>query len=268
MDTASCSSGQISSGQTSLLRQPGLQPAPSDAALHQRAGENSLPVNISRMEKYASLGVGGAMLLAGLSKGRLPGLLLTIGGGSLLYRGLTGHCHGYDLVGIDTSEQSTVRVIPAQQGQHAEEAATINASPHDLYSFWRHFENLSQILPHVKQVTSTGSDRTHWVAEGPFGRDVEWDAEVYTEREGELISWRSLPGSEIDTAGSVRFTPLPHDRGTEVRLVLKYNPPGGKFGAFVALLQGRGLEYEISEALRNLKRKFEAGELPTNGSDR
>jgi uncharacterized membrane protein len=221
------------------------------------------PVNISRMEKYLSTGLGAALGLAGLSRGRLPGLLLVVGGGSLLYRGLTGHCHLYDTLGIDTAEHQEATAIPAQQGEHVEKAVAINRPVEELFAFWRDVSNLPQVMPHIKRVEELSSKRSRWTADGLFGRELQWEAEISNERPNELIAWRSLPGSDIETAGSVRFKPLGHDRGTEVRLSLKYNPPGGKLGAMIATLSGRGLNQEVTEDLRNLKRRMEAGEIPT-----
>jgi uncharacterized membrane protein len=234
----------------------------SDSGFAPHAGPAS-PVNVGRMERYLSTGLGAVMGLAGLSRGRLPGLLLVVGGGSLLYRGLTGHCHLYDALGIDSAEHPDAAAVPAQQGQHVEKAIAINRSPEDLFAFWRDLMNLPQVMPHIKRVEVLDSGRSRWIAEGLFGRDLQWEAEIYNERPNELIAWRSLPGSDIDTAGSVRFKPLGHDRGTEVRLSLKYNPPGGKLGAIIATVSGRGLDQEVTEDLRNIKRRLETGELPT-----
>lgn len=38
----------------------------------------------------------------------------------------------------------------------------------------------------------------------------------------------------MDNAGSVRFTPAPHNRGTEVKIVTSYAPPAGKAAGAVA----------------------------------
>jgi uncharacterized membrane protein len=221
------------------------------------------PVNIGRMEQHFSTGLGVALGLAGLSRGRLPGLLLVAGGAGLLYRGLTGHCHLYDVLGIDTAEHSEAAVLAAQQGEHVEKAVAINRPVEELFAFWRDVTNLPQIMPHIKCVEALDSARSRWTAEAPFGRELEWEAEIFKERPNELIAWRSLPESDIETAGSVRFKPLSHDRGTEVRLALKYNPPAGKLGAIIATVSGRGLSQEVAEGLRTLKRRMEAGEIPT-----
>jgi uncharacterized membrane protein len=226
-------------------------------------GGSAPPINVGRMERYLSTGLGAALGLAGLSRGRLPGLLLVVGGGSLLYRGLTGHCHLYDALGIDSAEHPDATALPAQQGQHVEKAVAINRSAEDLFAFWRDVTNLPRVMPHIRRVEALDSKRSRWTAEGLFGRELQWEAEIHNEQQNELIAWRSLPGSDIDTAGSVHFKPLGHERGTEVRLSLKYNPPGGKLGAMIATISGRGLDQEVTEDLRNLKRWLETGEIPT-----
>jgi uncharacterized membrane protein len=221
------------------------------------------PQNVGRMEQYVSLGIGAALGLAGLSRGKLGGLLLTAGGAGLIYRGLTGHCSVYAALGLNSAEHAEGVAVPAQQGEHVEKAIAINRSPADLFAFWRDVSNLPQVMRHVTSVEALDSQRSRWTAEGPFGMQVCWEAEIFQEEPDELIAWRSLPGGDVDTAGSVRFQPLGHDRGTEVRLNLKYNPPGGKVGAMIATFAGRGLNSEIAEDLRNLKRKFETGEIAT-----
>jgi uncharacterized membrane protein len=139
---------------------------------------------------------------------------------------------------------------------------TINRSPQDLFNFWRNLENLPRFMRHLESVQNFGQ-RSHWVARGPLGVRVEWDAEIYRERPNEMIAWRSLEGADVDNTGSVHFTPAPVGRGTEVRVVLKYDPPAGKAGAAVAKLFGKAPEQQIREDLRRFKQLMEAGEVPT-----
>ena len=91
---------------------------------------------------------------------------------------------------------------------------------------------------------------------------MEWDAEIYNEKTNELIAWRSLPESDVVNAGSVRFKPL-GARGTEVKVVLNYNVPGGKVSALIAKLFGREPGQMIAEDLRRLKQIMETGEAAT-----
>ena len=142
-----------------------------------------------------------------------------------------------------------------------ERSVTIDRSPADLYAFWRNFEQLPQFMNHLKEVRVIGNKLTHWVAKGPMDMDVEWDAEIINDRPNELIAWRSIEGSDIWTAGSVRFQPTPGNRGTMVRVTFEYDPPAGKLGATVAKLFGEDPAKQVNVDLRRFKQLIETGEI-------
>lgn len=221
-------------------------------------------VNVGQAERWASLLGGGALALFGLSRDNLAGYGLAALGGMLVYRGLSGHCSAYSALGIDTAHrgQNPNTSIRSGQGIKFDDSVTINKPAAELYRFWRHFENLPRVMRHLKSITVDGN-KSHWVAKGPLGYSAEWDAEIHTERENELIGWRSLPGSTVATAGSVHFRELPGGHGTEIHIVMKYDPPAGKVGVLLANLFGRSAEHDVAEDLRNFKAMMEAGELPT-----
>ena len=131
-----------------------------------------------------------------------------------------------------------------------------------VYRFWRRLENLPQFMTHLERVTETGDGKSHWVTSGPAGLAVEWDAEIINEVENQVIAWRSLPGSDVVTAGSVNFDAVRGGRSTQVRVHLHYAPPAGKAGALVASLFGREPSQTIREDLRHFKQLLEAGEIP------
>lgn len=218
--------------------------------------------NISSREKTLSTVGGSALVIAGLARGKLSGLLMTALGGALVYRGWTGHCHAYEALGIDTSEENSHGTIRAGQGVKVEKTLLVNRSAEELFSFWRQVENLPRVMRHLQRVTKIDDTRSRWVAEGPLGKAVEWEAEIFNEEKPELIAWRSLPGSDVETAGSVHFKSLGHNRGTAVEVSLKYNPPAGKLGATVASLLGSGVQQEVEADLRRFKSMMEAGEAP------
>jgi uncharacterized membrane protein len=224
--------------------------------------------NVGETERWASAIGGGALAVYGVSRllsgGSLSGAVLALVGGSLIYRGATGHCNIYEAAGINTAESGAtnpVVSVSAERGIKVEKSITINNSPEELYNFWRRFENLPRFMNHLESVTTTGGGRSHWVAKAPAGSTVQWDAEVYNEKENELIAWRSLDGADVDNAGSVRFEPASGGRGTTVRVTLRYDPPGGALGAAVASLFGENPEQQIDEDLRRFKQVMETGEV-------
>lgn len=220
--------------------------------------------NVNDVERLASVAGGGLLAAAGLSRGGGLGLLMAAAGGAFLYRGLTGRCSVYQALGVNTSceRHAHVASVPAGAGVKVTEAVTINRPVEEIYRFWRNFENLPRVMPHLETVRVSG-EHSHWVAHGPMGWRVEWDAEIINDRPNEVIAWRSLEGSQVDTAGSVHFRPAPGNRGTEVHVTLKYDPPGGKVGATVAWLLGSEPSQQVREDLLRLKQLLEAGEIAT-----
>jgi len=139
---------------------------------------------------------------------------------------------------------------------------TVHRPRAELYRFWRNFTNLPRVMTHLQSVTNTTPGRTRWVARAPLGVHLQWEAEVHNEEENELIAWRSLPGGDVDTAGSVHFTPAAGGQGTDVRVVLKYDPPTGQLGATLARWLGQAPEQLVEDDLRNFKRVMEGGGQP------
>ncbi len=138
---------------------------------------------------------------------------------------------------------------------------TINVPPEEAYRLWRDPENLAVFMDHLESVRTTGERQSHWVAHGPAGTTVEWDAEIVEDVPGELIAWRSLEGSDVDNAGRVRFVPAAKGRGTEVSVELRYAAPGGAVGATVAKLLGEEPSQQVKDDLRRLKQVLETGEV-------
>ena len=219
-------------------------------------------INVGASERLVSLLAGGAMAAYGLSRGKASGLLLAGLGAALAYRGATGHCQVYEALGLTSLKKREQTAIPSGQGVKVEESVTILRSPEELFSFWRRLENLPRVMEHLVSVRELEGNRSHWVAHGLSG-NVEWDAEIINERPNELIAWRSVDGSEVATAGSVHFECAPGNRGTEVKVVLSYNPPAGQLGAGIAWLAGRDAKSQIREDLRRFKRIMETGTVPT-----
>jgi len=242
-----------------------------ESSVAQRSERSETELNVGDAERWASALGGAALALYGLKRGALGGLVLALGGGSLVYRGLSGHCSLYSALGINTARarKAPATSVPASHGIKVEKSITINRSSADLFRFWRKLENLPLFMTHLQSITTTQGNRSHWVAKAPLGTRVAWDAEIINEKENELIAWRSLEGADVDSAGSVHFLPAPGGHGTVVKVILKYDPPGGGVGAAFAKLFGEDPASQIEEELRRFKQLMEAGEVPrTNGKSR
>ena len=147
------------------------------------------------------------------------------------------------------------------QGIHAKASCIVNRPPEEVYSFWRNLENLPRFMKHLESVHDMGNGRSHWVAKGPAGMSVEWDATIIADVPNEVITWRSLEDSDVDNAGAVRFEAAPGGRGTIVKVNIQYNPPAGVIGATVAKLFGEEPQQQLDDDLRRFKQVMEVGEV-------
>jgi uncharacterized membrane protein len=153
--------------------------------------------------------------------------------------------------------------LKSGEGVKIEKAITINRSPEEIYSFWRQLENLPRFMQHIQAVSQTGDGISHWVMKTSHDRTLEWDARIIEDKPGQMISWQSLEGADVDNAGSVWFAPATGGRGTVVKVAMKYSPPGGKLGSMLAKLMGDGAEKQMAEDLFRMKSLLETGEIPT-----
>ncbi len=227
-------------------------------------------INVAPAERVLSVLGGGALATYGATRrapsgATLASAAIVLTGGYLLYRGLTGRCALYSTLRTGTAHHTDSRnaAIPHKQGIKVVKSVSINRPADELYRFWRNFENLPRFMNHLDSVTVQGDQRSHWVAKGPLGKAIEWDAEVIGEQENEMIAWRSLEGADVPNAGSVWFKALPEGRGTEIKVTLEYNPPAGVLGAAVARLWGEEPNQQVADDLRRLKQVMEAGEIAT-----
>lgn len=143
---------------------------------------------------------------------------------------------------------------------HVLRSITINRPPETVYHFWRDLANLPRFMAHLESV-EVDNGKSTWRAKAPAGTHIEWEAEITLDRANEAIAWRSLEGALVPNRGVVRFTPAPGDRGTEVMVELKYDPPGGAIAAAMAKLFGEEPSQQIAGDLRRLKQMLETGDV-------
>jgi uncharacterized membrane protein len=145
---------------------------------------------------------------------------------------------------------------------YVEEVTTVNKPVDEVYRSWKNFESFPRFMRHLESVHMLPNGRSRWRATAPAGTTVEWEAETVADREGELIAWRSVEGSQIQNSGTVQFRPAPGARGTEIRVRLEYQPPAGQLGRGIAWLFGEEPEQQIRDDLRRFKQLLETGEIP------
>lgn len=156
----------------------------------------------------------------------LGGFAATIGAGLWLLRRSRGAGRGIDVV----------------------RTMTVEASVERAYEFWNDFENFPRFMSHVREVRRTGPDRTHWIVNGPGGTPIEWDAVVTRRVPSEEIAWRTVEGSPVEHAGTVRFRPA-GPSATRLEIRMTYRPGGKALGHGLAALFGSDPERLIGDDL-------------------
>lgn len=212
--------------------------------------------NISKTERWASTLMGAALAAAGYQRSNKA---LGLAGIALLGRGASGFCPVNAAIGRDTaSRYDTTARLGGRRGVKVEAAITIYRPQQEVYAYWRTFENLPMFMDHLVEVRDIDGRRSHWVAKGPLGVPVEWDAEIINDIPPDVIAWKTVGHSDVVSAGSVRFKQAPGDLGTQVRVKLQYDPPAGKIGATVAWMLGDDPQQAIEEDLRRFKELLES----------
>lgn len=211
-------------------------------------------INVGTPERAISAVGGAALTMLGLRQSGGAGLAMMLAGGAMLFRGITGYCFVNRALGRDTGDGKDIAVDIIR-------TITVERPRTEVYQFWRRLENLPRFMEHLESVRSDGPQRSHWKAKIPGGLGtVDWDADIIHEKENELIAWKSLPNSDIDNAGEVRFSDSPDGHGTIVQAVISYSPPVGSVGGLAAKMLNPMLKSMVEKDLRYFKRFMETGE--------
>jgi uncharacterized membrane protein len=198
-------------------------------------------------------------------------------GAELIRRGATGRCRLYEAMGTSTTGTNFPRparrashdfaspaaTVDAREAVKVERTTTIRAPRETLYAFWRDFRNHPRFIRHLESVEIIDSRHSRWTMALPAGQHVQWTSEIINDVPNELIAWKTIGESNVAHAGSVHFEDAPDGRGTQVRLVLDYEPPGGRTGHLLFKLLGISPEQMVDQDLRRLKALIEMGDIVT-----
>jgi uncharacterized membrane protein len=205
--------------------------------------------------RVAAGAAGSALVVYGARKRGVVGTALGLTGAALVARSSTN-------LGV-----RRLAGIGGRRLMDMQKTITINAPVEQVFAFFSHLENYPEFMSHVREVRDLGDGRTHWVVDGPAGVPVEWDAETTQVVPNELIAWRSVEGSPVQHAGTVRFEPTAAG-GTRVTVHMTYNPPAGAVGRGVAALLGANPKKQLDDDLARVKTSLETGVPPRDAAAR
>lgn len=234
-----------------------------DAAANERQ-------NVGEVERLLSIAGGSALAITGLRRRGIGGAVLALLGAELVRRGATGRCMLYETLGISTAHDGHALATHRPPGDLAGLAATVDAREAikvertvfverprgELYAFWRDFRNHPRFTRHLQSVDVDGDGSSRWVMSLPGGRTLEWRSVMVNDIPNELVAWKTTLDSGVAHAGSVHFTDAVGG-GTHVRLVMDYEPPGGRPGYALSRILGLSADQIVEDDLERFKELME-----------
>lgn len=204
-----------------------------------------IEVNIGTPERIASVLSGSALLYNSLAKKpkSISGALLA---GFMIFRGATGHCPAYKLIG---KKEEPVKI----SNVNIKVTMMIDKPVPFVYQLWRNLENLPLFMKHLESVTVLDEETSEWKAKIPGNLgNLTWKASIIKEEENREISWRSFSDALIHNVGKVEF----HDNGsfgTKMHVVISYRAPLGKPGETAAKVLNPIFENMVEQDIKRFK---------------
>lgn len=185
----------------------------------------------------------------GVNKNQVLTALGVVAGGALLYKGAKA------LAGSGKSTAFDKKAIV-----DINTTLTVKRPKEELYAYWRNLENLPNFMSHIEEVNEVSDKRSEWSAEIPGGLGtIDWEAEIIWEQKNHSIAWRSLPNSEIENSGEVRFQDAGNGKSTVVEARISYRPPAGRAGGLAAKLLNPAFKKVVENDLKEFKKVMEKG---------
>jgi uncharacterized membrane protein len=241
----------------------GVKKVVSDLQVHREAGRmpflqgeghrggthlEFLQSNWSPAPRVLAGAVGAAMMAGGFAQRSIAGAAIALCGAGILARSI-GNLPLSHMLGVQGGIEDGIVI---QKTMH------IYAELDEVYSCWRQIENFPRFMSHVREVRKLSDTRYRWVVDGPAGIPVEWDAEITADVPGELIAWRTVEGSEVQSSGVVHFEPDTYG-DTRVHVRMTYRPPANAVGRTVAKIFGVDPRRQMDADLARMKSYLEVG---------
>ncbi len=229
-----------------------------DRPVSHRIAPDRPPVNVSSVERAASLAGGGLLTWYGLQRRNVSGGALALAGAALLWHGASGRSAVYRRLGVNTARGVRRGHIDVHK------TLTVRRPPQEVYAAWRRLEDLPRFMRHLQSVSELEDGLSRWrVAIPGTGRHIEWQARLEEDRPGEAIRWAATEHSPVQNRGAVEFKPAPGERGTELRVHIEYRPPAGQAGLVLAELANPLTADTVADEISHFKQWLETGEVPT-----
>jgi uncharacterized membrane protein len=139
-------------------------------------------------------------------------------------------------------------------------AVTIREAPETIHAALRDPATLSRIFGGEATCVWLGPEEMEWTVPTPLG-DTAIRLRLVSDRNGEVLAWRSVDGASVDMEAKVQLRRTEPDRGTVVEAHVAWRPLLGMAGALAARMVGSDPGTLCTHALKRLKMLLETGEI-------
>ena len=161
-----------------------------------------------------------------------------------------------------TTNRSFTRLIgfqaDAEEGFLIQKSLHVYAEVDEVYGAWRALENFPSFMSHIREITRSDDHHYRWTVDGPGGVPVTWESEITADVPNELIAWRTVAGSPVQSSGVVQFEPSSQG-GTRIHIRMCYRPPADAVGHAAAVVFGKDPRRQIDDDLLRFKSLLEVG---------
>jgi uncharacterized membrane protein len=231
-------------------------------ATHTRLAEAHQP-NLGFPERALSILSGTALLLNGLRRGGVSGVLQACLGSYALVRGASGKCALKKAVSHTPFEEAFQEQEGWKHSEAVSRSITIGKPLDEVLVFIKEPQNVGQLVSWVDSVEDNGGDTSTWTASALLGRKLTWTVTLL-DSGADFLHWRAEPDSIWEHDISVNLTEAAANRGTQVKVVVTGKPPLGKLGYAAAMAAGQFTDKALLNLLHSIKQKLETGEVSTN----
>lgn len=249
--------GMAAATKREVLTRTGRRPAPrpsGNGPEEQQTRIDVLQENWSPATRVLMGAAGGALAVAGVMRSGVTGTTLAGAGAAALTRSLANRSFRR-LAGLE----------PERDSVDVQKTIRVEAPVEEVFRLWSHPETFPRFMDHLEEVEPVGDGRYRWVAVGPGGVPVSWEAEVTESEPNRRVAWQSVEGSRVRTHGHVHFEA--DDGVTRVHVQMGYTPPGGALGHALARLLGSDPKHAMDDDLLRMKSLLEKGKATAHGRE-
>ena len=192
---------------------------------------------------------GGLLVAYGLRRRGARGWALAALGGTFLIKSLMGRNATYKKVQTWRYNRN-----PNNQSLILEGSILVRLDADAVYEKWKEIDGLPSFLGLDHMVASSTQHGFVWNVIQP-GESVLLEGEILADIPGRMIAWQSPEGAPISHEGVVQFAQMEQHHATELKLMLKFNPP---FDGWREAVLGADPNQLVTQALLRFKESVES----------